>query len=508
MRLLAGSILIVLLASAAHSQTDLWYRELPRYGQIYDPPSGFALMLGDVDRDGDLDLLVANSATVSPCRKRLYLNDDHGHFTDVTTTHLPPEPSTHGYFTAMFVDVDRDGDLDAFFPSFSALSPQDELYLNDGTGHFSDVTTTHLPIDTERDSWADVGDMNGDGWPDLVVVSMDQNFKTNHIWLNDRTGKFVRKPAAAFDQVPMRSVAVGDVDGDGDRDIAGVYLAWQLLFLNDGNANFTDATFTHLPPATGIGNGIIFLDSDKDGDLDILKSSGGQSVMSLLQNDGTGHFTDVTNTHILTSQVGPTEAARVADVNGDGWPDLILPNVTVLRVGNIEIPRILMNTGNGKFVDNRNLGDGEQGIGGVAVGDIDGDGDPDVVTGNSYYFQHYERFFFNLHHQLYAPNPAQIGKLWPLEISHVAGQQVALLGLSGGTGKVQVPPLGSFRLDLTQLVVLPAIQLGSGTRTTLNLQVPADARLVGADLYCQAAVFDLTLPDRSRFTNVIQERIQ
>ena len=109
MRLLAGSILIVLLASAAHSQSDLWYRELPRYGQIYDPPSAAAVLLGDVDRDGDLDLLCANGADTKPCRKRLYLNDGAGHFTDVTTTHLPAEAENHAYFCAFFVDVDREG---------------------------------------------------------------------------------------------------------------------------------------------------------------------------------------------------------------------------------------------------------------------------------------------------------------------------------------------------------------------------------------------------------------
>src|SRR5690606_23249727 len=97
----------------------------------------YGAALGDVDRDGDLDCVFANHL-----QDRLYLNDGAGRFTDVTAGRLPVESAQT--FANALGDVDGDGDLDLVLGNYGGAS-QDRLFLNDGTGTFTDATSTHLP---------------------------------------------------------------------------------------------------------------------------------------------------------------------------------------------------------------------------------------------------------------------------------------------------------------------------------------------------------------------------
>ena len=130
--------------------------------------------LADLDGDGDLDLYVANSRQQ---QDRLYLNDGPGTFTDVTATHLPEVIDSS--LDVELVDIDRDGDLDAFVSNLGLIvgnptrhtftGELNRLYRNDGTGHFEDLTATHLPADEDSSFAASVGDADGDGDLDVIV---------------------------------------------------------------------------------------------------------------------------------------------------------------------------------------------------------------------------------------------------------------------------------------------------------------------------------------------------
>ncbi|MGH7150324.1 MAG: FG-GAP-like repeat-containing protein, partial [Planctomycetota bacterium] len=171
----------MLPALAPAQRFGFTHRMVPAHGDVT-----FAVALGDVDGDGDLDAVVGTWGEIS-----LYLNDDGGVFRDSTAGSFPSWFGLIGDVrAAAFGDVDGDGDLDLLM-AFSTSGGQVRLLLNSGAGVF---TPTNLPIQF--------------GAP--------------------------------------YAIAVGDVDGDGDLD---AFLGGpDRLFLNGGTGTFTDVTATNLPP--------------------------------------------------------------------------------------------------------------------------------------------------------------------------------------------------------------------------------------------------------------------
>ena len=116
-----------------------------------------------------LDLVFGNH--VPPQQDRLYLNDGAGNFTDVTATRMPPD-SDHTYALAVG-DVDGDGDPDLVFGNYRA---QSRLYLNSGTGNFI-VTTPHMPRNSDLTVAVALGDVDGDGSLDAMFGNFNAQVK-------------------------------------------------------------------------------------------------------------------------------------------------------------------------------------------------------------------------------------------------------------------------------------------------------------------------------------------
>ncbi|MCB9554274.1 MAG: VCBS repeat-containing protein, partial [Myxococcales bacterium] len=177
--------------------------------------------LGDADGDGDLDLLFAN---LSGPENRLFLNDGGSFREDVDF------PARDPSYDADFVDVDGDGDLDVFSlrigsPANVAVDGPEQLWLNDGRGGFVDARD-RLPHDLRdvHDHDFAHGDLDGDGLPDIVIVvdNLSEGFGTarNRLWMNQGGGRFAWRPSP-FDTVQgdWLDVKLVDVDGDGDLDV-------------------------------------------------------------------------------------------------------------------------------------------------------------------------------------------------------------------------------------------------------------------------------------------------
>ncbi len=343
---------------------------------------GLGVATGDVDNDGWIDLFVTNFGP-----DQLFHNNGDGTFTDVSSRTGIEERNLFGV-SASFVDYDRDDWLDLYVgnnvdydlsnrtecpnPAGNRdyCSPQiygglpDRLYRNRGDGTFDDVSATALLHDVDlgisRSTSGQFGpalgvvaaDYNGDTWPDIYVAN---DGSENILWLNQQDGTF--RNAALLSGAALSAlgtpeasmgVAAGDYDNDGDEDLFMTHLMTEgnNLYVNNGAGVFQDGSApSGLGPASlpYTGWGTELFDFDNDGWLDLLAINGaviagegraGNSFpydqrKSLFRNLGTGRFEDVTDragSVFTLSEVG--RGAAFGDVDNDGDVDVLVGNNT------------------------------------------------------------------------------------------------------------------------------------------------------------------------------------
>jgi len=276
---------------------------------------------GDVDRDGDWDLILANDFNKRP---QLLINNGAGVFSDQTTTRLPT--FTMSSARAHFGDVDNDGDLDLAFCNNGATrfgSGQPRLYLNDGTGIFADATA-NLPVGNIAEQM-DVlfFDFDNDLDLDIFLATRANSPNQSRLWRNDGTGRFSLQSGIPNDAASY-SYDAGDIDGDGDLDLIGINAGasnGELLLRNNGpSAAWTNISTNIMPNPAVDDNDSRFVDMDMDGDLDLVVGSLGSRERIYL-NNGTGVFTE--NTVLLEAVADSTIDLKVADFDNDGRIDII-----------------------------------------------------------------------------------------------------------------------------------------------------------------------------------------
>ncbi|MDX2151249.1 MAG: CRTAC1 family protein [Bryobacteraceae bacterium] len=323
--------------------------------------AGMGVATGDYDGDGDPDLLVTNLGPIV-----LYRNDG-GSFTDVTSA---ARLASEGWHTsASFVDYDRDGDLDLFVARYVDFGPGnarsckgatgeldyctpkayrpvvDRLFRNDGTGHFTDVTgSAGIGSATGPGLGVVAADFNRDGWPEIYVAN---DGEANHLWVNQRDGTFreaALESGVAFgeDGLPQAGMglAVADYDHNGAEDILVTNLTREgaTLYRNEGDGFFTDVsaltavrrlTYDHT------GFGAAWIDVDSDERLDLMIVNGAVTVMEsqrghpqpfrqpslLLMNRGAA-FESVQ----LPAAEAVSRGAAVGDIDNDGDLDVVISN--------------------------------------------------------------------------------------------------------------------------------------------------------------------------------------
>jgi hypothetical protein len=417
-----------------------------------------SLELGDLDGDGDLDVLFTTNqlmAELDPGGTRLVRNLGNRSFS-TTVIGAGNAPAL------ALADLDKDGDLDAvlagqFYDSYiSNVYPSpDQVIFNDGSGNFGNaqplesgwtITPGVALADTDNDGnidialaheaqtilylspahagvWASgvihgealagvvLGDMNGDGHLDIIEARSQGGWIMSEgparIFFNNGKGEFpAAHPYFGNDSVFLdspRGLAAGDVDGDGDLDLAASPDGTLRLFLNDGGGYMTMSPAATLQGpganaaifgdvdgdrdldllvengwyrndgASGFagqtyplgGRGIAACDMDSDGDLDLAAHNGG--LVFELQNDGAGHFSA-----IAVFNAAAISGVACGDLNGDGRQDIAIvadgyPNYVLLNLSE-GFQAQVFGPGNDRARD-------------LSLGDLDNDGDLDIAIG-------------------------------------------------------------------------------------------------------------------------------
>jgi len=332
---------------------------------------GMGVASGDIDNDGCVDVLITTLDGT-----RLLHNDCHGVFTDVSAK---SGITAKGWsVSAAFVDFDRDGWLDLFVGHYLSWetsldtpcsgrsgrrvycapqvyrAQQSHLYRNNHDGTFADVTkAAGLATQFGPALGVATADFNGDGWIDLYVAN---DREENQLWINRHDGTFenlglISGTALGLFGQPKSGMGVdaGDVDDDGDEDLIVTNLAGEGhdLYINDGKGTFTNAAAVaglghRSLPYTGFGTA--WFDVDNDGWLDLLTVNGSVQIPDTASTDGA---------------LAPLGQAR----------------------------QLFHNLGNGRFEDATRAGGPallrEDAGRGAAFGDLDNDGDTDVVIANN-----------------------------------------------------------------------------------------------------------------------------
>ncbi len=467
----------------------------------------------DIDQDGDVDVVIG----VTGPSDRLLMNDGSGVFTDVTNPGMPEDRDLTE--DVALADVDGDGDLDAYLANYLNDSV-DRLWENIGSGVFVDATANLPVLDPVPDSHGVAfGDWDGDGDQDLLVA----NEGKNRAYRNDGTGVFSYAPGdTPSDLLDTYDVVTGDLDGDGDTDaVVANDGFWDQVYLNDGSGDFSNSILS-LPQDSLATQSLALGDLDGDGDLDLARGFRSNTSDDALLNDGSAIFsaapTLTTNTNftfamamldvepdgdadVLIGKSNGDELRRsnlpvgfeagaglpqinaftkgfaIEDMDGDGDPDV------VAAVDEFTLTNILYrNEGGGVFSDASSVFTPEVDDSTcVAVGDLDGDGDPDILIGN----QEQSRVLFELGPQLAWGAVPRIGKLTTFDL-YADPNDGWLLALSLGTGSLPLPG-GELLIDPSSFLIAGSGLLDGNGRGSISFPVVASPVLIGFTIYWQAA---------------------
>lgn len=305
-------------------------------------------IMGDIDNDGDLDLVMSggNGASAIYVSK----NDGLGQFYDTI------QQIGSGFSHDLLLrDFDNDGDLDIVFYDNGNL----KLFKNNGSGNFTDSGFSES-VNLHYMLAAD--DLDNDGDVDFLAASQDINWA--RVYLNDGTGIFTQG-----DTIPVgycHEPDIEDLDGDGDFDIGlsrNMYKT--MIYSNDGTANFP--VFDQISGNYHTQGGVYFVDVDGDGISDLFEANYSSDVSKLFFNDGLGTFTD--SLQAFGGYLFDITKAAFGDIDNDGDFDLL--------VSSIGTEAYYFNNGMGTFSRGMGLFKAEH----ISLGDVDNDGDLDVFSG-------------------------------------------------------------------------------------------------------------------------------
>ncbi|MBN1923730.1 MAG: VCBS repeat-containing protein [Nanoarchaeota archaeon] len=332
--------------------------------QIID---GRALVLFDIDYDGDLDIIQGEDEGIGTgaCVYK-WINDGSGSFTRTLLSCVDHYASGSDKINSIsFGDINGDG-INDFVTTHITGDTSDyvDKWINDGSGSF---TTSNIGIDTDYALSSALLDADGDGDLDLLVGGgVTGSFIS--LWTNNGAGSFT-KTSVGSASGPIYSFAVGDVDLDGDVDfLTGDFQQYVWKWINNGAGSFTG---TQLDWNLGFIREIAMGDIDGDLDLDVISiDTNGRYYR--WRNDGSGGFSKILEDGVY---VGDDLASiSMGDIDADGDLDFVVAEYTASS--NVFK---LTNNGAGSFTSTDLGALTDTAVRTITLGDINGDGDLDII---------------------------------------------------------------------------------------------------------------------------------
>ncbi len=350
-----------------HNNHDGTFTDVTKKAGLAIPMYGMGVAVGDYNNDGYDDLFVTAYG-----QNHLFRNNGNGTFTDVTKQAGLTTPPEFGA-SAAWVDYNRDGHLDLLVANYVDWSPQKDLYCtmdgktksyctpetypgasvrlwrNRGNGTFEDVTKKAGLYDTTSKSLGiAILDANQDGWPDIAISNDTQ---PNKLYINNRNGTFTEQGVAAgiaYSEDGVARAGMGidaaDYDRSGYPSLVVTNFSSQMIALyhNERNGLFVDVAPTSEIGRSSLltlGFGCFFFDYDLDGWPDLYVADGhlDDSIERIQQRI---HFAEPPHLYhnlagkgfedVASSMGQSFDAARVArgaaygDINNDGAPDIVV----------------------------------------------------------------------------------------------------------------------------------------------------------------------------------------
>lgn len=372
----SGSLVDRKLAATAHhalyhNNGDGTFRDVTRQAHLDQNGGGYGMgaCAGDYDNDGHVDLYVTNFGP-----NVLYRNHGNGTFRDVTKE--ANVGSSLWSSSCAFADIDKDGDLDLFVVNYVDFGVDNNkycgshvmglrsychpnvyrglpnvLYRNNGNRTFTEITKeAGVYTVAGKGLGVAVGDYDNDGWPDIYVAN---DSVLNFLYRNQGNGTFVEvglTSGVAVDENGLPEAGMGTDWGDFNNDelldlyVTNLNLEMHTLHKNSGGGLFSDVTLqTGIgePSLAFVGFGTAFFDYDNDGNLDIVNAN--------------GHILD----NVSMSSESTTYAQR---------------NLLFRNSGNATFKEVGLSAGPGFGLEKVSRG--------LAIGDIDNDGDLDLLINN------------------------------------------------------------------------------------------------------------------------------
>jgi len=280
---------------------------------------------GDLNGDGRIDLIISGSTTIDEnptAFTKIYFNTGG---VDSKIVFSSSDQLTYFYDSAVAVsDIDNDNDLDIMISGWTGSERLTELYTNNGSGIFSLVTSS--PFTALAAGTINFSDVDGDTDFDVLIAGDTGPGQTTELYLNDGAGNFALTTDSFID-IRNNDIEFADIDNDGDEDIMitgwndNINERFTRLYKNNGLGIFSAHAITTFTPLSS--SDIAFSDINNDGFIDVFicgNNNSSATQTDLYVNDGSGNFTLTSNS---LTDVGNSAIAS-GDVDGDGDNDVVI----------------------------------------------------------------------------------------------------------------------------------------------------------------------------------------